>query len=185
MYCSSERFAFEISCDLLVPTLSILIGERLQVEAAFPQTQGSQLSQQIKASDLAQIYLKVGRFVVGRKETDIVFTDKAVSRKHADLTVQAAEVEGEQPSLSITDLGATFGTYVSSTKLLKGVPLPLKDGDVVRFGAQTAAVRVSWKPLVFCVTRMAKKDKTQIRATARELGALVVSDWGPVSESSI
>jgi hypothetical protein len=32
---------------------------------------------------------------------------------------------------------------------------------------------------------MAKKDKTQIRATARELGALVVSDWGPVSKSSI
>mmetsp|Transcript_14148 Transcript_14148/g.28978 ORF Transcript_14148/g.28978 Transcript_14148/m.28978 type:complete len:345 (-) Transcript_14148:332-1366(-) len=149
-----------------------------EVQSVF--TQSSQLSQQAKALDETRIYLKVGEFNIGRKDSDINLVDKAVSRKHCRLTLVAATVEGEQPILSVTDLGATFGTFVNdAARLEKGVPCRLVVGDMVRFGAQAAAMRVSWAPLVFCVTRMGKKDKAHIRAAACELGARVVSEWGP------
>jgi len=128
-------------------------------------------------------HLTTGTHHVGRKDASIVFNDKAVSRKHAELAVATASVEENvvsSPALSVTDLGSTFGTSVNGQKLTKSVARTVTDGDVIHFGAQWSAVRVKWLPLVFCVTRMAKKEKLSLKAAAVVLGASVVAEWGPV-----
>jgi pSer/pThr/pTyr-binding forkhead associated (FHA) protein len=105
-----------------------------------------------------------------------------VSRRHAEFIVGSG-TQGvdctSPPVLTLRDLDSTFGTSVNSTALVKGEARILRHGDLVRFGLQSSALRVTWEPLCFCLTRLGKREKAALRLVTTELGATLVSDWGP------
>ena len=136
------------------------------------------------AVELFTYFLPAGSYSVGRKDSDLSLpNDKAVSRKHARLEVQSSGEGCPQSIFSVTELGSTYGTSVNGENLAKETPRVLEDGDIVRFGAQWSGFRVRWLPLVFCVTRMNKKDKLSLKASANAIGAEVVSEWSSVGLS--
>ena len=70
--------------------------------------------------------LREGLQVVGRQsDCDIPILDTAVSRKHAELTVEQGEVK-------VRDLGSTNGSFLNGTRFTDEVGV--KPGDRLRFG---------------------------------------------------
>jgi hypothetical protein len=69
------------------------------------------------------------RHSIGRSsDTDVVFSDGAVSRQHAEIIVH------EGGKVYIKDLNSTNGTYVNGEKLLPGQELRLEKDDLIDFG---------------------------------------------------
>ena len=136
-------------------------------------------SQTIRASEAGQpqetqnLYLVAGTYSVGRKDCDICLKfDSGVSRRHAELVVSTKR-PGEPQTITVCDVGSTYGTTVlvggggmpvkCGSKAEPAEPRVLADGDVVRVGQQRSALRVRWVPLVFCVTRV-NKEVCTVRA---------------------
>lgn len=79
--------------------------------------------------------LPEGTHTVGRDaDVDVRLEHTTVSRRHARIMVTA---DGAQ----LEDLGSKNGTFVRETRLTAAMPLPLADGDEVRFGS----VRVNFR----------------------------------------
>jgi pSer/pThr/pTyr-binding forkhead associated (FHA) protein len=76
-----------------------------------------------------------GATIIGRDESaGIVLDETTVSRRHAQITVRDGEA-------TIEDLGSQNGTWVNECRLDK--PMPLADGDRVRFGLVQVIYRTS------------------------------------------
>jgi DNA-binding winged helix-turn-helix (wHTH) protein len=74
------------------------------------------------------IPLAPGENLVGRDEGVSVRVDvRSVSRRHARITVAAGN------PVTLEDLGSKNGTWVGQRRLASD-PVPLRDGDVLRFG---------------------------------------------------
>jgi DNA-binding CsgD family transcriptional regulator len=70
--------------------------------------------------------LSKGKLLLGRSvNCDLCVMDPTISRKHAEISVQGAEV-------SITDLGSRNGTYVGGERIGSCI---LRQGQVVTFGS--------------------------------------------------
>ena len=89
-------------------------------------------------------------FVVGRDsaQADCVFEHSTISRRHAALAHGTASGDPDpRYVLSVMDLDSSFGTYVGSSaatleKVSASSPVPLRLGDVVRFGESTRTYRL-------------------------------------------
>lgn len=80
-------------------------------------------------SERASFVVKLGTSTVGRGlDNEVVLDDRAVSRKHATLTLE------RDGTFRITDLGSENGTYVNGARI---TDLVLKDGDEVHMGKST------------------------------------------------
>jgi class 3 adenylate cyclase len=79
-------------------------------------------------SEPVQIKLKPGKMLIGRRITsDIVVTDSAASRRHAEIYLDSIS-----EMATITDLNSSNGTYVNHQKI-KGL-YRLQNDDVIRIG---------------------------------------------------
>lgn len=74
-------------------------------------------------------YLVVGRRSNDPVQPDVAFPDqyKGVSRQHARIT------NAEDGTLSVTDLGSTYGTAINEQKLVPNAVYPLTDGAILTF----------------------------------------------------
>ncbi|MBI3912545.1 MAG: FHA domain-containing protein [Armatimonadetes bacterium] len=75
-------------------------------------------------------FLNPGTNLVGREGADVLLTDPAVSRRHAQIVLEDA-------AAWVEDLGSTNGTEVAERRLAAGERATLYDGDEVRFGSVT------------------------------------------------
>ncbi|MFC1609347.1 FHA domain-containing protein [Myxococcota bacterium] len=67
---------------------------------------------------------------VGRASTaDLIVDDPAISNVHAHF-----EIDFNDGSVSVQDVGSSNGTFVNRAPLQPHVPIPLRSGDCVRFG---------------------------------------------------
>jgi len=79
-------------------------------------------------SEPVQIKLKPGKMLIGRKVTsDIVVTDNAASRRHAEIFLDSIS-----EMATITDLKSSNGTYVNHQKITGAYRL--QNGDIIRIG---------------------------------------------------
>ncbi|MBQ9828512.1 MAG: FHA domain-containing protein [Lachnospiraceae bacterium] len=73
---------------------------------------------------------EIGRFpaTVGKKpgEADIIIKDSFVEKRHAVFAY-------DNGSVTLTDLGSVYGTYVNGKKLKKGAAADIRDGDEIGF----------------------------------------------------
>lgn len=84
------------------------------------------------------LWLKPGDNVVGRgSESDVVIVDGSISRKHAVLTLNGAE-------LTVRDLGSSNGTFIGEQRIIGPTKLP--NGGVVRFGSLSFLFSVEGAP---------------------------------------
>lgn len=88
----------------------------------------SQLPRLVDASSGRELVLNSGLNSVGREGTDVLLPDPTVSRRHAQVTVEAGQ-------LIVEDLGSTNGTFVGGRPVRPGERATAFDGDAVRFGS--------------------------------------------------
>ena len=96
-----------------------------------------QLSVEVKARPgipAVEVPMSGDRLLIGREEGDIRIEDLLVSRQHASIEVQGAD-------LVLSDLESTNGTFLNG-RLLIG-PAPIADGDDIRIGPSHLLVRVT------------------------------------------
>jgi hypothetical protein len=76
--------------------------------------------------------LQSGTTVIGRgRQADLVLRDNEVSRRHACLSYDGANV-------TLADLGSTNGTFLNDTPI--DAEVPVAPGDTIRIGATTLTV---------------------------------------------
>jgi hypothetical protein len=68
-------------------------------------------------------------FVIGRTEGALILPDPNISRKHAQISYDAA-----QRAYFINDLTSSNGTYVNSKRIIPGQPAQLSNGSVIGLG---------------------------------------------------
>jgi hypothetical protein len=93
------------------------------------------------------------QLVIGRQDTDIVFEDPEVSRRHAVLRRSG-------DSVVIEDLHSTNGTFVNRERI--GTPTRVNPGDEVRVGGTTFEIEPDWRAAQTMVSLPLRPD--QIRA---------------------
>jgi hypothetical protein len=78
------------------------------------------------------------RVIVGRtRENDLALEDQSVSKLHAALFFNPADIAGtgrEPRELVVADTGSTNGTFINKERLAYGKAFPIKEGDMVTFG---------------------------------------------------
>jgi hypothetical protein len=73
-----------------------------------------------------------GAVKLGRDpDLDVVINDGSISTEHAKFTL---DFEGDEPIVSVVDVGSSNGTYVNGDKIEPNAPKQLSDQDSVRFG---------------------------------------------------
>lgn len=78
----------------------------------------------------SEYLLKPGVNTVGRRgDNDVVISDEAASRRHAEITLDEA---GD--SLTVRDLRSSNGTFINRRRLTEDFDFPLQPNDVVRIG---------------------------------------------------
>jgi pSer/pThr/pTyr-binding forkhead associated (FHA) protein len=93
-----------------------------------PLPDAAQLPRLVDASSGRELILNPGLNSVGREGTDVMLPDPTVSRRHAQVTVEAGQ-------LVVEDLGSTNGTFVGGRPVRPGERATAFDGDAVRFGS--------------------------------------------------
>lgn len=152
--------------------------------AAASQQLASQASTQKANTPRGPYYLVAGTFIVGRKDCDILLDwDRSVSRRHAELVVNELDEEevgavGTMQTITITDLGAKFKTFVNDKQLAPNEPRVLQAGDRLTFGN---CIKARLRPfsLVLCLSRISGSGKNALRQAAARVGAHVVDKWRP------
>jgi len=94
------------------------------------------------ASELGNFWpIYQGQARVGRKDSgenlDIPVDDPTTSSNHAMLFVSARPAR-----MKVEDLGSTNGTYLNEEKIEPGIKVEIADGDVLRFGAFAATIKL-------------------------------------------
>ena len=68
-------------------------------------------------------------FLIGRTEGGLIISDPNISRKHAQISYDAA-----QRAYFINDLNSSNGTYVNSKRIIPGHATQLSHGSVIGLG---------------------------------------------------
>ncbi|KAJ7570527.1 hypothetical protein O6H91_01G124100 [Diphasiastrum complanatum] len=132
-----------------------------------------------------------GTYKVGRKDCHVILqADRTVSRLHAELTISPATPW--LPTDSTTDIPAPelflkdhskFGTFVGKATGAKPVfsspdrVVSVKDGDLLTFGTGNTTFRLSYMPMVFCLSSLADNVKESTQNCAASVGAYVIDKW--------
>ncbi len=83
-----------------------------------------------------EFQLDEGTYIMGRdEESDILFSDEAVSRSHAQISFEDGQVEVE-------DFGSTAGIYVNRNKVQE--KCPLNPGDEILIGSTKIKIEGDW-----------------------------------------
>lgn len=95
-----------------------------------------------EGSELGSFWpLYQGRMVIGRKgaasDLDIEVDHPTTSSRHASL-----EVSARPGRIVLEDLGSTNGTFYGDSKLERGRPIQLRDGDTIRLGGYPVIVKI-------------------------------------------
>ncbi|GAB3994488.1 FhaA domain-containing protein [Nocardioides marmoraquaticus] len=78
--------------------------------------------------------------VIGRgNDADLRIDDPGVSRRHAEIRVEEAQVPGDEPRVSVRDLGSTNGVAVNGKRVEQA---RLVDGAEIRIGTTTMSLRL-------------------------------------------
>ncbi len=78
--------------------------------------------------------------VIGRgNDADLRIDDPGISRRHAEIRVEAAQDEGGEPRVSVLDLGSTNGVSVNGKRVEQA---RLGDGATIRVGTTTMSLRL-------------------------------------------
>lgn len=93
-----------------------------------PLPDASQLPRLVEGDSGRELALNPGLNSVGRESADILVAHPTVSRRHAQVTLEAG-------MLIVEDLGSTNGTYVGAAQVRPGERVSAYNGDVVRFGS--------------------------------------------------
>jgi pSer/pThr/pTyr-binding forkhead associated (FHA) protein len=108
----------------------------------------------VKTGPMAGRRVELGsELVIGRQDTDIVFEDPEVSRRHAVLRRSG-------DSVVIEDLNSTNGTFVNRERIR--TPITVRPGDEVRVGGTTFEIEADWRAAQTMVSLPLRPD--QIRA---------------------
>ncbi|HET7388704.1 MAG TPA: DUF3662 and FHA domain-containing protein [Nocardioidaceae bacterium] len=82
--------------------------------------------------------------VIGRgTDADLRINDPGVSRRHAEIQVEADQETAGRPRVSVVDLGSTNGVLVNGRRVQQAT---LGDGDQVKIGNTTMKVRFVTRP---------------------------------------
>ncbi len=98
-----------------------------------PEEPDGEAVELVESSSGRRFRLRIGVNTVGRENCDILLLDGTVSRRHAEVNLEAG-------SVTVTDLGSTNGTQVEGTRLAPNQPMPIRPGAVIRFGNVTIAL---------------------------------------------
>jgi pSer/pThr/pTyr-binding forkhead associated (FHA) protein len=95
-----------------------------------------------EASELGTFWpVYQGRMVIGRKgaasDLDIEVDHPTTSSRHASL-----EVTARPGRIVLEDLGSTNGTFYGDSKLERGRPIQIRDGDTIRLGGYPVIVKI-------------------------------------------
>ena len=116
-------------------------------------------------------FLRGPRIIVGRN-ADIPFTEKSISRQHAEVKILP------DGSLVLTDLGSKFGTFIIGdeevSKLTPSEEYPVSSGEKIKFGIKDSIVIFKKEILSFCQTRISKAEKIQLREQVKIIGGCFV-----------
>jgi pSer/pThr/pTyr-binding forkhead associated (FHA) protein len=93
-----------------------------------PMPDISQLARLVEPASGKELVLNTGVNTVGREGTDILLPDPTVSRRHAQVTLEAGQ-------LIVEDLGSTNGSFVGGKPVRPGERATAYTGDAVRFGS--------------------------------------------------
>src|SRR5438309_267223 len=126
---AGHRRAPRHRCDVRPGHDSLVLGgQRFQshIPAAMPGVMRYRLT---STDGLQQHELRAGvQLVVGRApSSDIAIFDPTISRKHAELQVDAN-------GLRVRDLGSSNGTFHNGTRIEDAQPVVLAPGDTITFG---------------------------------------------------
>lgn len=110
------------------------------------------------------------KYTLGRKDCDILITDKSVSRAHAEFTL-----EGRQ--LWVRDLGSKFGSKLAGESLSTERRRVCGDESLV-FG-MTELRPVAVPAFAFCCSGLPRKETDEIEPLCKHLGAKLHKDWDP------
>ena len=126
--------------------------------------------------------LEQGATTIGREGCDILLMDGSVSRRHAKIEVRPG-------SVILTDLGSTNGTLVGEQRIQPNVPVALKPGSVLKFGAVALSLEGAAPPVEIAGALPAGAGA--VRAVAgvveerRRIGGAVPQASSPSSSSRI
>ncbi|THD22412.1 hypothetical protein D915_006670 [Fasciola hepatica] len=110
--------------------------------------------------------------IVGRVDSDILISDKSISRKHAKLEVTK---QGNDLCFILTDY-SRFGSFVNGAALAGG-SCQLKHDDVVKFGAQPGVeFRLICEPFKVALSSMSKELRQRMKAVISLLHGEVINE---------
>ncbi|KAK9819966.1 hypothetical protein WJX72_004552 [[Myrmecia] bisecta] len=123
--------------------------------------------------------LTAGQYTVGREtgQVDILVNEKSISRKHAQITVQALtdSCQLEPQSVSVSD-SSRYGTQVNGTKVTQaGGAVQVTANCVLKVGYKTE-FRLQFVKTVLC---MSPKLAAKVADTTSILGFPVLHTWRP------
>ncbi len=121
-----------VVCKAQTPALETYCAECGYLLASMPAeldepVSDEQLTAALVDSEGKRFRLKPGLNTLGRQDTDILVLDGTVSRLHAHLTLNGAE-------LMVEDMGSSNGTKVGDLRLSANQPTPAASGTRLRFG---------------------------------------------------
>ncbi|KAJ4462294.1 putative nibrin [Paratrimastix pyriformis] len=132
---------------------------------------------------------------IGRRDSDIVIRELAISRLHTIFVREPLSAEemanptGAPPKLFVYDM-SKFGTFINGQKgTTVEPPLPTDRskvphrvaalGDIIRLGTSRHYFRVEFTPLVVCSSQIEPEIRDTLEADLRALGGRLVLNWGP------
>eukprot|EP00803_Ostreobium_quekettii_P004147 evm.model.scf_1353EXC.2 EVM.evm.TU.scf_1353EXC.2 scf_1353EXC:22172-32618(-) len=125
-------------------------------------------------------YLACGHFTIGRhvkgsakQAADIVIRDAAVSKRHAEVCVEAVE-GGGRLAFRLRDL-SKFGTQVDGTKLGKDF-VAAGDGNIIQLAK--SKFRLEWQPFRLCVGGE-DTDMDVLNELIEVTGGCLLPRWDP------
>ncbi|OQR86963.1 hypothetical protein ACHHYP_09690 [Achlya hypogyna] len=125
-----------------------------------------------------------GEWTLGRKGNALNFpNDSSISRQHAVLKVGALEHLDrihDRPTFTLVDSKSRFGTFVNGAQIPENVPVDLRVGDKITFGAKSTVLVVSYVRMVARISRIQKANRRRLLEGCKYIGMHVVSD--PIPE---
>ncbi|KAH6591284.1 hypothetical protein BASA61_005003 [Batrachochytrium salamandrivorans] len=142
----------------------------------------------VSPSSAQKIWLRPGLTVsIGRKGTDIVLSNRTISRLHASFSVavinqspQAGSI-ATYPTVTITDIGSKYGTFVGSKSQKVNGTMEVCDGQSIRFGSPSdhAIFRLIRIPIVVCTSGLKSQMRANISTLASEYDIAVTTQFSP------
>ena len=89
----------------------------------------------ITADGVREFSLKPGENIVGREDVDVLLADNTVSRRHAKIIVENAQV-------FLEDMGSTNGTKIDGVRIAAGERTEISDGSELSFGSSVLKLQL-------------------------------------------